>query len=386
MIPEHKQTSDEDAIPPLLENDSGISIMAFKQRFAPAAVILVVGFTVGVGLRYFIDAAAERDLANYVRSGLHGSGIAFAAWVVQGFFAAKAHSSIGASLRRMPLLAEVLVRSLVMTAVIVVVGIALQIALYADSLQLRWLTVNWFETHLPWIVAIGLTISLTVGVVTETARLIGGPLLASIVLGTYQRPVREHLIVMFLDLAGSTSLAEKLGELRVHDLITRFFFDIDEPIHDHGGSVLSYVGDEVIVTWAITDDPARNAQCLACFFAIDSKIFRLSAEYKEAFETVPRFRAGLHCGPVIVSECGGFKRQLAYFGDTMNVSARLCEHSKVCGCNLIVSGEVLSHVTIPQNLRIGVGQNIALRGRNSLLEVHEVGQIADNSMIEGAKQ
>jgi class 3 adenylate cyclase len=217
-----------------------------------------------------------------------------------------------------------------------------------------------------------------VGIVTETARLIGGPLLASIVLGTYQRPVREQLFVMFLDLADSTSLAEKLGELRVHDLITRFFFDIDEPIHDHGGSVLSYVGDEVIVTWAITDDPARNARCLACFFAIDNKIASLSTVYKEAFGTVPSFRAGLHSGPVIVSECGGFKRQLAYFGDTMNVSARLCEYCKVCGCNLIVSGEVLSHVTIPQNLQIGVCQSIELRGRNSLLEVHEAHQITDS--------
>lgn len=183
---------------------------------------------------------------------------------------------------------------------------------------------------------------------------------------------------MFLDLAGSTSLAEKLGELRVHDLITRFFFDIDEPIHDHGGSVLSYVGDEVIVTWAITDDPARNARCLACFCAINNKIASLSTEYQEAFETVPRFRTGLHSGPVIVSECGGFKRQLAYFGDTMNVSARLCEYCKVCGCTLIVSSEALSHMTIPQSLQISVGQSIALRGRNSLLEVHEAHQIADN--------
>ena len=94
--------------------------------------------------------------------------------------------------------------------------------------------------------------------------------------------------------------------------------------------------------------------------------------------TIPRFRAGLHCGPVIVSECGGFKRQLAYFGDTMNVSARLCEYCKVCGCNLIVSGEVLSRVTIPQNLQVSVGRSIALRGRNSLLEVHEAHQIADD--------
>jgi hypothetical protein len=35
-------------------------------------------------------------------------------------------------------------------------------------------------------------------------------------------------------------------------------------------------------------------------------------------------------------------------------------------------------VAIPQNLQISVGENIALRGRNSLLEVHEVRQIADN--------
>ena len=191
--------------------------MPFKQRFGPASAILVVGFIVGVGLRFSIDDAAERDLANYVRSGLHGSGVAFAAWIVQGFFAAKAHSPIGAALRRIPLLAEVLVRSLVMAFVIVIVGLALQIALYAESLQLHWLTVHWFKTTLPWIVAVGLTMSLMVGVVIETARLIGGPLLASIVLGTYQRPVREQLIVMFLDLADSTSLAEKLGELRVHD-------------------------------------------------------------------------------------------------------------------------------------------------------------------------
>ena len=251
----------------------------------------------------------------------------------------------------------------------------MQIVLYAEPFRLRWFTVHWFETTLPWIVAVGLTISLLIGVVTETARLIGGPLLASIVLGTYHRPVREQLIVMFLDLANSTPLAEKLGELRVHDLITRFFFDIDEPINDHGGSILSYVGDEVIVTWPATDDPALNARCLECFLAIAAKIAQLSSGYHEEFDTVPRFRAGLHCGPVIVSECGGVKRQLAYFGDTMNVSARLCEHCKVRNCNLIVSGDVLSRVTIPPNLKVGVGQTTALCGRDRPVGVHEAHQI-----------
>ena len=194
-----------------VENDSGISNMPFKQRFGAASVILVLGFIVGVGLRFYLDDAAERDLANFVRSGLHGSGIAVAAWIVQGSFAAKVHSSLGAALRRMPLLAEVLVRSLAMTVVIVIVGLSLQVALYAEPFQLHWLTVHWFKTTLPWIVAIGLTISLMVGVVTETARLIGGSMLGSIVLGTYHRPVREQLIVMFLDLAELNVSRRKIG-------------------------------------------------------------------------------------------------------------------------------------------------------------------------------
>jgi adenylate cyclase len=69
---------------------------------------------------------------------------------------------------------------------------------------------------------------------------------------------------MFLDIAGSTTLAEQMGEVRVHDLITRFFFDIDRPIADHDGEVHSYVGDEVIVTWPLSDDTERNARSLRC--------------------------------------------------------------------------------------------------------------------------
>ena len=42
---------------------------------------------------------------------------------------------------------------------------------------------------------------------------------------------------LFLDLVGSTSLAESMGELRMHDLLTRFFFDIEETILGQGGEV-----------------------------------------------------------------------------------------------------------------------------------------------------
>ena len=82
----------------------------------------------------------------------------------------------------------------------------------------------------PRIVAIAFILSVLFGAAFELTRLIGGRVLINVMLGRYRHPTREERILMFLDLAGSTSLAEEMGELRTHELLTRFFFDIDEAI------------------------------------------------------------------------------------------------------------------------------------------------------------
>jgi class 3 adenylate cyclase len=359
-----------------------------RPRLMPVILIAIIGLIAGIAFRAYIDEASEQDLANFVRSGLHGVGIALAAWTAQTFFASNAQSPLGAALRRLPLLGELVIRSLVMTVVIVATGLILQTVLYAEPLGLRWLTPSFFSTQVPYIIALGLAMSLIVGALTEAVRMIGGPMLASIALGTYRRPTRAQLIVMFLDIADSTRLAEDMGELRVHDLITRFFFDIEEPIVDHGGTVHAYVGDEVIVSWPVTTDRVRNARCLACFFAIERKMAQLAANYRRDFGMVPRFRAGLHAGTVIISECGSVKRQLAFFGDTMNVAARLCEYCKTAGQHLVVSGDLLRQVAITPDLNVSAGNSVALRGRQESINVHTVQQIVRDGLpaTQGAAQ
>jgi adenylate cyclase len=345
-----------------------------RRRFLGAAVVAAIGFAVGVGYRFFVDNADERELAKYLRSGLHGVGIAMAVWLVQTTLGPSARSSLGRALRRLPLLSELIARSLVMTLVIIVVGVALQFALYAEPYRLHWFKLDWFTGTLPWIIALGLVISFMIGAFTEAGRMIGASMLVNIALGTYHRPKREQLIVMFLDLANSTQLAEAMGELKVHDLITRFFFDIEAPITDYGGAVHAYVGDEVIVTWPLDTDGARNTRCLECCASIDRTMADLAGTYQRAFAVVPQFRAALHCGPVIVSECGSAKRQLAFFGDTMNVTARLCEYCRHASQHLVVSADLLSRLTIPPDLVFGKGDTIALRGRQEPIEVHAIQQ------------
>jgi class 3 adenylate cyclase len=172
----------------------------------------------------------------------------------------------------------------------------------------------------------------------------------------------------------STMLAEKMGEIRVHDLITRFFFDIDRPIADHGGEIHAYIGDQVVVSWALSNDSVRNAASLRCFFAIRDKMERLAGVYQRDLGVVPRFRAGLHAGPVVISECGDTKRQLAYFGDTMNVTARLQEYCKTIEEALVVSGELLRNIEMPVGLGISDRGDIVLRGRERHLDASVVHQ------------
>ena len=211
--------------------------------------------------------------------------------------------------------------------------------------------------------------ALLVGVIFELTRLVGNRVLFNVALGRYRRPVREERVLMFLDLAGSTSLAEAMGELRVQNLLTRFFYDIDDAIVAHGGEVHAYVGDEVIVTWPL-DERMSGGRCIDCFFAIADTIARKADSYRQEFGMVPDFRAGLHAGSVVISECGSSRRQLAYFGDTVNVTARLQEYCKEAGRNLLVSADLLSHMRPNQSFslnRLGQPSCAAARRRSKCL-------------------
>jgi hypothetical protein len=96
------------------------------QRSGLLVAILIAGFGLGIAYRFFFDEADQATLANFARSGFHGAGIGLTVWLVQIGCVSNARSRSGAALRRLPLTTEVLLKSLVMTAALLVVGLALQ--------------------------------------------------------------------------------------------------------------------------------------------------------------------------------------------------------------------------------------------------------------------
>ena len=350
-------------------------VLQYARRHLGFLVGLVVaGVAFGALYRYLFDPLEERTLPFFIRSCLHAVAVICSGWAVQLGFTAAPRSRLSNALRRLPLAGEFTVKAIAMTTVLTTVTVAVEFVLYPTLPG-----THWFTKDLPRILVIAFTASLLVGAIFELRRLVGDRVLGSFLLGTYRRPKREQRIVMFLDIRSSTALAERMGEVCMHDLITRFFFDIDRPIAEYDGEVHAYVGDAVIVTWPLSVDPERNARALQCFFAAEDKMAELTPAYAQEFGVTPRFCAGVHAGPVVVSECGDAKRQIAYFGDTMNVAARLCDHCKAAEEALLVSADLLRTASVPQGLAVEPGTSITLRGRQMPVEVHAVYRTAPAS-------
>jgi class 3 adenylate cyclase len=333
-----------------------------RRSLTPWIVLAVVGLLAGGTYRYFLNDASEATLANYLRSGIHGLGLALSVWAIHLYFTTRRSEWV----RRWPLVVEIAVQSVVMAIVVATVAMTLEVVLYEHRIEAAWLI-----SHFPRIVSITIVMSVVIGTAFEMTRLIGGRVLFNVIIGRYRRPTREQRVLLFLDLAGSTSLAESMGELRVHQLLTQFFYDIDEAILAHGGEVHAYVGDEVIVTWRVADKASQRG-CLNCFFAIQDRIADKADFYRREFGLVPNFRAGAHAGPVVISECGDSRRQVAYFGDTVNVTARLQEHCKEAGRALLVSADLLRLVRPGSDLVVEALGPTQLRGRAAAVEVFAV--------------
>jgi adenylate cyclase len=199
-------------------------------------------------------------------------------------------------------------------------------------------------------------------------RLIGGRVFGNIVLGRYHRPVQEERIFLFLDVEGSTSIARKLGDVGTHDLISRFFFDVDQSVHAFGGETHRYIGDEVVITWPVST-PIGNARCVECYFDILDNLKNRANEYRAQFGFVPSFRVGIHGGPVVAGECGDRKQEIVYFGDTVNTAARLQQACKDKDTPMLISKELLDLMSLGDGYSAQSLGKILLRGRDTELDV-----------------
>ncbi len=207
--------------------------------------------------------------------------------------------------------------------------------------------------------------------VLQTRRIVGGRVLTYFLLGRYNTPVIEERIFMLFDIVGSTAIAQRLGDTGALKLISRFFFDIAEPIGRFDGETNIYVGDEVVVSWPM-ESGIKNARCLRCYAAIRATMAQNQKDYVRDFGEAPEIRVGIHGGSVAAGECGDNKRQIVFIGDTINVAKRLQEACRDFDRHVIISGDLLDRIELPIGFRSEALGSTTLRGRNTETRLYNI--------------
>ena len=232
------------------------------------------------------------------------------------------------------------------------------------TLEPRRFLTSFTEHHLLYALPFFAVVALTMQFVVQMNRIIGANVLGYFMAGVYHRPTAEERIFLFLDLEGSTQLAERLGSGRYFELLRRCMDDLTDPILQTEGEIYQYAGDEVVITWPM-ETGVRAANCLRCYFGVRQAIERGASEYDRDFGAVPRFRGGLHGGTVTAGEIGDVRKQIVFVGDILNTAARLEEHAKRAGLDLVASQALLDRVQLPWGIEAGHCGELALRGKES---------------------
>jgi len=272
-------------------------------------------------------------------------------------------------MRRWPFAVSVLARALLYVTLILLVFLCFPL-IYGllHGLTLRDFAVEVWNTEIIVRVAVGFGAFVVVIFFQQLNRLLGPGNLARYMFGRYHRPRLEAHIFMFLDLKGSTSIAERLDVGTYYAYLNDVFHHVAGPVLTTKAQIYQYVGDMVVLTWPMTTG-LLGGNCVRVYYEIDAVMRRHAAYYLARYGLVPEFKAGLHAGEVISAEIGELKRDLIYSGDVLNTTARIQAECNRFDARLLMSRDLFERVTLPSGVNAENLGEVELRGKRHAISL-----------------
>ena len=132
--------------------------------------------------------------------------------------------------------------------------------------------------------------------------------------------VRKIVTVVFSDLKGSTSLAERLDTETLREVLNQYFNTMRAVLERHGGTVEKYIGDAIMAVFGLPqlheDDALRAVRAAA---EMQEALVGLNARFQEAYGVRIENRTGVNTGEVVAGDVSVGHRLVT--GDTVNTAA-----------------------------------------------------------------
>lgn len=160
--------------------------------------------------------------------------------------------------------------------------------------------------------------------------------------------IEQSLVVMFVDISGSTQLFSEYGNERALAMTSACIANLKSIIDDQSGTVVQTFGDGILCTFPTAD-----------------KAFKAALDFQAAqYQQKVSIHAGFHYGPVIVKED-------SIYGDAVNLASRLADKAKKE--EIILSEEVRVRLSPEfQNITRPLRYRVFVKGKDEPMKMHVI--------------
>jgi adenylate cyclase len=192
----------------------------------------------------------------------------------------------------------------------------------------------------------------------------------------------RYLVSMFVDMRGSTKLAEKRLPFDTVFIVNRFLGAVSQAVIECGGQPNQFVGDGQLALFGLATNPQTACrQALKAAARIAVHVDELNQFLSHDLREPIRFGIGIHGGEVIIGDIG-YRDHMVFtaLGDAVNVAARLQDMTKSLSCEVIFSEEVRNTAGLPPDAL--PRHHVDIRGRAEPMVVRAASAKSLSALVE----
>ncbi|MFJ7949304.1 adenylate/guanylate cyclase domain-containing protein [Streptomyces sp. NPDC096354] len=186
---------------------------------------------------------------------------------------------------------------------------------------------------------------------------------------------RRIVTVLFVDLVGSTPLAESIDPEALRTAMDSFYHVCTAAIEAKEGVAEKFIGDAVMAVFGAYDSSEDGAtRAVEAALTIRSSMDELNVRLEENIGVRLDIRCGVHSGEAVVVQSAGL-REPRVIGDVVNTAARLQSAASV---NEILVGESTAHL-VGARLRVEAARSVMLKGKREPVPTQSVVGLSEES-------
>ena len=173
---------------------------------------------------------------------------------------------------------------------------------------------------------------------------------------------RVQATALFADIAGFTSMSEKMSAEEVAQLLNEYFSYIELASRLYHGTIDKYMGDcAMIIFGAPEEDEEHKFNAISCAVMIQRMVERINHHRRQEGKIPVQFRIGVNSGEMLAGNMGSHDRmQYTVVGEAVNLAARL--HSVAERGQIVVTDFLVKDPDVQWRIVAHRHESIRLRG------------------------